>query len=272
MLVTRPLKVLTRHSTLAWLVKSSGLQGRLGNWAALLSQWTLEIVKRKKGEEQVLGVLAASITPRENVDSILSSIAPNKQSRQMRGEIECKASGLSPFRAKALSKLQSWPNQAVLHVKRDWDQSADQLASAALHQQQGVESIPRGEWSGLETINRLPEVLVPKDRGQTVKVSAVTRSRLPVKISGEVMQEDVLQQLRMDRIRDAQEVEIWVRNLKAYLKGDWKYLLVEAARNCSKMSEDYEISEEGLLVYCPGQRIKGDDRDITARLVIPESL
>ena len=38
MLVTRPLKVLTRHSTLAWLVRSSGLQGRLGNWAALLSQ------------------------------------------------------------------------------------------------------------------------------------------------------------------------------------------------------------------------------------------
>ncbi|CAI5707719.1 unnamed protein product [Peronospora farinosa] len=206
MLVTRPLKVLTRHSTLAWLVKSSGLQVRLGNWAALLSQWTLEIVKCKKGEDQVLGALAASITPRKNVDSILSSIAPKKQSRQvadlptptvelneelyvmsfdgsarvkqgggacsaivwrlpawtivaaaskyldkstvneaeyegmllgfdllepmerrrliicgdsnlvirqMRGEIECKASGFSPLRAKALSKLQSWSTHAV---------------------------------------------------------------------------------------------------------------------------------------------------------------
>ncbi|CAI5701230.1 unnamed protein product [Peronospora effusa] len=83
MLVTRPLKVLTRHSTLALLVKSSGLQDRLGNWASLVSQWTLEIVKCKKGEDQVLGALAASITPRENVDSILSSIAPKKQSRQV---------------------------------------------------------------------------------------------------------------------------------------------------------------------------------------------
>ena len=81
MLVTRPLKVLTRHSTLAWLVRSSGLQGRLGNWAALLSQWTLEIVKCKKGEDQVLGALAASITPRESVDSILSAIAPKKQAK-----------------------------------------------------------------------------------------------------------------------------------------------------------------------------------------------
>ena len=67
---------------MAWLVKSSGLQGRLENWAALLSQWTLKIVKCKKGEDQVLGALAASITPRESVDSILSSIAPKKQARQ----------------------------------------------------------------------------------------------------------------------------------------------------------------------------------------------
>ena len=236
MLVTRPLKVLTRHSTLAWLVRSSGLQGRLGNWAALLSQWTLEIVKCKKGEDQVLGALAASITPRESVDSILSAIAPKKQAkhkvnlppptvegheelyvmsfdgsarvkqgggscsavvwslptwsivsaaskylkvstvneaeyegmllgfelldplerrrliicgdsnlvvRQMRGEIECKAAGLTPLKGKALSKLRAWASHEILHVKRDWNQSADQLASEALHRQGGVESIPK---------------------------------------------------------------------------------------------------------------------------------
>ncbi|GMF51291.1 unnamed protein product [Phytophthora fragariaefolia] len=33
-LVTRSIKVLTRHSTLAWMLNSSGLQGRLGKWAA----------------------------------------------------------------------------------------------------------------------------------------------------------------------------------------------------------------------------------------------
>ncbi|KAG3092789.1 hypothetical protein PI124_g18764 [Phytophthora idaei] len=31
LLVTRSVKVFTRHSTLAWLVLSPGLQGRLGN-------------------------------------------------------------------------------------------------------------------------------------------------------------------------------------------------------------------------------------------------
>ncbi|ETO71837.1 hypothetical protein F444_11880 [Phytophthora nicotianae P1976] len=81
-LVTRPIKVLIRHSTLAWLMRSTGLQGRLGNWAALLSPWTLEIVMCTRGEDEILGTVAASITPRENVDSILSSIAPRKQPRQ----------------------------------------------------------------------------------------------------------------------------------------------------------------------------------------------
>ncbi|KAG6611068.1 reverse transcriptase [Phytophthora cinnamomi] len=63
MLVGRPIKVLTRYPTLAWLFRSPGLQGRLGQWAALLSPWTLEIVKCTKGEDEILGAIAASITP-----------------------------------------------------------------------------------------------------------------------------------------------------------------------------------------------------------------
>ena len=35
MLVSREIKVLTRHSTLDWLEQSSGLNGRLGRWEAL---------------------------------------------------------------------------------------------------------------------------------------------------------------------------------------------------------------------------------------------
>ncbi|POM65692.1 Reverse transcriptase [Phytophthora palmivora] len=59
MLVGRRIRVLTRYSTLAWLFRSTGLQGRLGQWASLLSPWMLEIVKCVKGEEEILGVIAA---------------------------------------------------------------------------------------------------------------------------------------------------------------------------------------------------------------------
>nr|KAE8920000.1 hypothetical protein PF009_g29700 [Phytophthora fragariae] len=82
LLVGRPIKVLARHSTLAWLFRSSGLQGRLDQWAALLSPWTLEIVKCTKGEDEILGVLAASITPRSAMDDALVATAPQKEPRR----------------------------------------------------------------------------------------------------------------------------------------------------------------------------------------------
>ena len=81
-LVGREIHVFTRYSTLAWLVQSSGLNGRLGRWAALLSNWTLEIRKCEKEEDEILWTLAASITLREEVDEVLTAISPKKQPRQ----------------------------------------------------------------------------------------------------------------------------------------------------------------------------------------------
>ncbi|POM79560.1 Reverse transcriptase, partial [Phytophthora palmivora] len=149
MLVGRRIRVLTRYST------STGLQGRLGQWASLLSPWTLEIVKCVKGEEEILGVIAASITPRSRVDEALIQISPKKEPRrkiqapipviqaeeeltvdrkrvvfcgdsnlvirQVRGEIECKAPGLTLLKQKALDRLKSWPDHELVHVKRDWN-------------------------------------------------------------------------------------------------------------------------------------------------------
>ncbi|KAE9010111.1 hypothetical protein PF002_g13012 [Phytophthora fragariae] len=81
MLAGRPIQVLARHSTLAWLFRATGLQGRLGQWAALLSPWTLEITKCTRGEDKILGSLAAAITPRSVVDQALTAIAPRKEPR-----------------------------------------------------------------------------------------------------------------------------------------------------------------------------------------------
>ncbi|KAE8978835.1 hypothetical protein PR002_g24598 [Phytophthora rubi] len=83
LLVTRTIKVLTRYSTLGWLMQSKGFHGRLGRWTALLSPWTLEIVKCIKGEDEILGTRAATITPRAKVDEALIEIAPQKQPRQV---------------------------------------------------------------------------------------------------------------------------------------------------------------------------------------------
>ncbi|OWY97374.1 reverse transcriptase [Phytophthora megakarya] len=76
-LVTRSIKVLSRFSTLAWMLKSNG------RWATPLSGWTLGITKCVKGEEESLGIIAASITPRPDVDAALVAIAPKKEPRKM---------------------------------------------------------------------------------------------------------------------------------------------------------------------------------------------
>ena len=77
-LATRETTVLTRHSTLAWVMQSRVLNGRLGRWAALLSNWTIKVTKCERGEEEILGMLAASITPREEVKEMLIAISPRK--------------------------------------------------------------------------------------------------------------------------------------------------------------------------------------------------
>ena len=78
MLVLRGIKVLTRYLTLAWLVQSSGLNRRMGRWAALLSIWTLEVRRCEKGKYEILGTLAVSIISRSEVEEMLIDIAPKR--------------------------------------------------------------------------------------------------------------------------------------------------------------------------------------------------
>ncbi|OWZ15805.1 reverse transcriptase [Phytophthora megakarya] len=201
-----------------------------------------------QGEDEILGSLAASITPRSEVDKALTSIAPKKEPRrkiqaptltigrgedlyvvsfdgsarvkrgggaysailvlkarsgyaegltvneaeyhglllcldlledldprrlvicggsnlvirQVRGEIDCKAPGLTLLGQRALYRLRAWPDHELLHVKRDWNGSADSLASAALQRQCGVGVETEEETQDIVTLNRLNEILIMK--------------------------------------------------------------------------------------------------------------
>ena len=50
MLVSGEIRLPTHYSTLAWLVRSPGLNERLGRWTAPLSNWTLERGDVRKGK------------------------------------------------------------------------------------------------------------------------------------------------------------------------------------------------------------------------------
>ncbi|POM68730.1 LOW QUALITY PROTEIN: Reverse transcriptase [Phytophthora palmivora] len=363
-LVTRSIKVLTRYSTLAWLLHSSGLQGRTMCCTSIkLDPRDRQMYQRGGRDLRRDRAIAASITPRKEVDSILISIAPRKQPRQvismppptvepderllvvsfdgsarvkrrggaysgivwnlpewtvisaaskykldltvneaeyhglllcldllsdmdrgrliicgdsnlmirqMKGEIERKPPGLTLLRQQALERLRSWPNHEFLHMKRDWNQSADSLASAALRRESGVVIVTEEERQDLVTLNRLDELLIAKDEAATVKISAVTRSRK--KCRPQVLQEEIVQRMRIERINRAQDEEKWIVDLKAYLRGDVQDLNSTEAKNCSKIAERYETDESGLLFYFPPTKQSDEDRDLVAKLAVPETL
>ncbi|OWZ09258.1 reverse transcriptase [Phytophthora megakarya] len=168
-LVTRSIKVLSRFSTLAWLLKSNGLDGHLG-----------------RGRVVICG-------------------DPNFEIRQMRGEIDSKAPGLQLLHHKSLNQLRSWPKNEFLHVTQDCNQSDDKIASAALQREEGEIMTAEKERQDLITLNRLHEILQPSQW-----------------------------------IKQAQDDEKWIVDLKTYLNGDLSDLLKEEAKTCSKIATMYE--------------------------------
>ncbi|POM68487.1 Reverse transcriptase [Phytophthora palmivora] len=309
-----------------------------------------------QGEDEILGVIAASITPHKEVDSIFISIAPRKQPRQvismphptvepderllvvsfdgsarvrrsggaysgivwslpdwtvisaaskyqldltenedeyhglllcldllsdmdrgrliicgnsnlvirqMKGETECKAPGLTLLRQQALEHLRSWPNHEFLHMKRDWNQSADSLASAALRRESGVVIATEEERKDLMTWKT-------KNDATTVQITAVTRSRK--KCRPQVLQEEVVHRMKMERINRAQDEEKWIVDLKAYLRGDVQDRTSTEAKSCSKIADRYETDESGLLFYFPPTKLSDEDHNLVVKLVVPETL
>ena len=55
-LVSREEQVFTRYSTLVRSMHSFPLNGRLGRWAVLLSNWTLKLRNCEKGEYEIHGI------------------------------------------------------------------------------------------------------------------------------------------------------------------------------------------------------------------------
>ena len=121
-------------------------------------------------------------------------------------------------------------------------------------------------------INRLPELLVPKDASSALRITAVTRSRALFRVPAEILQEEPVQRIRIERIAAAQDEEVWIRDLKLFLRGDLSCLSADVAMNCGKIEENYVLDDDELLLYSPFQGTTDADREDVVRLVIPESL
>ncbi|OWY94094.1 reverse transcriptase [Phytophthora megakarya] len=165
--------------------------------------------------------------------------------RQVRGEIDCKAPGLTLLRQRALDRLRTWPDHELLHVKRGWNGSADRLAKI----------------QDLITLNRLDEILFEEEI-----------IRIGVRVGSDSLREEVVRELRIERIRQAQDEESWIMGLKKYLIGEIRDLTQEEVKMLGSIATNYEVDQLDLLFYCPTSKEAAADRDKLMRLVIPEAL
>ncbi|OWZ02971.1 reverse transcriptase [Phytophthora megakarya] len=166
--------------------------------------------------------------------------------QQVRGEIDRKAPGLTLLKRKVLDRLSQWSDHEIVRGGPE-------------HQQQ-------------VTLNRLDEILIPETEKPVVRVAAVTTRSSRVMSPVGVMQEDQAREMRVDRVRQAPEEEVWITGMKKYLSGSIADLTQADARSYGKSAADYEVDEQDLLFYCPPTPRSGDDRDRLMRLVVPETL
>ncbi|OWZ00713.1 reverse transcriptase [Phytophthora megakarya] len=246
-----------------------------GAYSAIL--WKLpewRVLKARSGYAEGLTVNEAEYHGLLLCLDLLEDLAPqrlvicgdsNQVIRQVRGEIDCKASGLTLL------------HHELLHVKQDWNGSADSLASAALQRQCGIAIESDAEIQDLITLNRLDEILIVKVEEETLRVSTVTsrskvRSGVRVGSDPESVREEVVRELRIERIRQSQDEESWIMGLKKYLIGEIRDLTQEEAKLIGSIAMNYEMDQRDLLFYCPTSKEAAADRDKLMRLVIPETL
>ena len=85
----------------------------------------------------------------------------------------------------------------------------------------------------LHSLNRLDALLTPKSVDRVMKISAVTKSASRRRRSPEVLQEDVVQRIEIEIIKQAQEEESWIANLNNFRIGDITKLSIEEAKLCA---------------------------------------
>ena len=131
---------------------------------------------------------------------------------------------------------------------------------------------PDQDRQNLHSLNRLEELLTLKSVDLVVKILAITRSAVRRRRSPAVMQEEVVQWIRIERIKHAQKKESWIANLKEFLIGDITKLSIEEAKLCARIALGYEVDKSGVLFFCPRSTEDPDSRVELIRLVVQEIL
>lgn len=115
-------------------------------------------------------------------------------------------------------------------MKRDWNLIADRLASSALQKEERTLAVAEEGYPDIISLHWLDELLKPRQIDFTVKITAITRSVRQTHRPSAILQEALVQRLRVERIHQDQEEESWIVDMKKYLAGGLNNLSAEDAK------------------------------------------
>ncbi|KAJ8575379.1 hypothetical protein ON010_g3835 [Phytophthora cinnamomi] len=205
-------------------------------------------VARPVSEDGILGVMAASITPREEINPIVTSIAPRKQPRQI--------ISMPPPTVERDEELLVVSFDGSARVKRNggafsaivWSLLGWQVISAASEDKTDLTRVANGQPAQRTVSSAISGIGSPGHGYNTITTTTQSRS-----IAGAT---GTMNARGSDMPSTGQRK--WIVDLKKYLAGDVQDLSATDAKSCAKITEDYERSSE--------------DRDLVTKLVIPETL
>ena len=105
-----------------------------------------------------------------------------------------------------------------------------------------------------------------------MRVASITRAAARRRHSSQIVQEEIVRQIRIGRIKQAQDEESYILSLKIYLTEDVSTIASADAKSCALIAPEYEVDQDELLLFCPRSATKSEDRVELGRLVIPELL
>ena len=102
-------------------------------------------------------------------------------------------------------------------------------------------------------------------------MAAITRSTMRRRCSPTVLQEQIVQQVRIEHINQAQDEECWISDLKTYLIGDIA-MLNARGKDLRPIRTGIRSRPKWTLFFCPWAAAQSEGRGECVRLLIPKLL
>ena len=90
-------------------------------------------------------------------------------------------------------------------MKREWNQSADRLASTSLLQERGTIFVLDLELQDLTSLELYDKQIVPEKEDRALNMAEITRPALRRRRRPGLLSEEVVTQMRIERIKQSQE-------------------------------------------------------------------